>query len=53
MSGRLARAVAAAAIIGLTAVSSPAGEATPPAGFLRVEYHVTELREPVHFKLEG
>jgi hypothetical protein len=53
MIGRSAGAVAAAAIVGLMAASSLAEEMPPAAGFLRVQWHVTQLREPVHFKLEG
>jgi hypothetical protein len=53
MTGRSALAGLAALVVVLLAVSSPAQETTGSGGFLRVQWHVTELREPVHIKLEG
>lgn len=40
-------------IVVLLAALSPAQEATPSGSFLRVQWHVIELPEPVHIKLEG
>ena len=42
-----------AVVILLLAVSSPAQEAARPDGFLRVQWHVVELPEPIHIRLEG
>lgn len=52
--GRPALAVAAALLVAvLLAASSSAQDATPSGTFLRVQWHVIELPEPVHIKLEG
>ena len=53
MTGRSALAGLAAVVVVLLAASSSAQETTGSGGFLRVQWHVTELREPVHVKLEG
>ena len=37
----------------LLAVSSPAQPESAPDGFLRVQWHVVELPEPIHIRLEG
>jgi hypothetical protein len=46
-------AVAAVVATVLLAVSSPAQQESPPDGFLRVQWHVVELPEPIHIRLEG
>jgi len=52
MRGWLPWAVMAAAVLAL-ATAGAAEEAPGAGGFLRVQWHVAELREPVHLKLEG
>ena len=52
MRGWLPWAVVAAAVLTL-ATAGAAEEAPGARGFLRVQWHVAELREPVHLKLEG
>ena len=46
-------AVATVVAMLLLAVSSPAQQESPPDGFLRVQWHVVELPEPIHIRLEG
>jgi hypothetical protein len=53
MTGRSALAAVAAVVVVLVAASSPAQETAGSGGFLRVQWHVTRLLEPVPIKLEG
>ncbi len=46
-------AVATVVVMLLLAVSSPAQQESRPDGFLRVQWHVVELPEPIHIRLEG
>ena len=46
-------AVATVVAMLLLAVSSPAQQESRPDGFLRVQWHVVELPEPIHIRLEG
>jgi len=52
-AGSSMTAVATVVAVLLLAVSSPAQPESRPDGFLRVQWHVVELPEPIHIRLEG
>jgi hypothetical protein len=53
MTWRSTLAAVAAVVVVLLAGSSPAQETAGSLGFLRVQWHVTRLLQPVPIKLEG